>query len=188
MLTYIITARYLDYRDEVEFFQCLQRAAANPIVLGEAGDPRKMYMIGDFGDYLKRQGRVKDSLVLFKHVIGSNLIPADMYRFYLAESCNINEEYEGVGDILKYLYCKRVFEADPDFLTMFEENNGVCLREATYDILTRVAIHYIDTGDAFKNKGDALKNAGDHAGNYFQPIIYPLPTWVSSSYASHVWP
>ena len=125
IFTLVITAYYLDLTDidSVEYFQYLKRAAANPIILGEAGDPRKMYMIGDLADYYKRKRRTKEAQILIKHVIDSNIIPADLYRFYLAESYTHTKDYDKAAEILSYLYCKRAFKADPEQLSIFEEHN-----------------------------------------------------------------
>ena len=167
-LYFVITARYLDYRDEAEYFQYLKRAAANPIILSVAGDLRKLYAIGDLGDYYKRNNRLKDAQVLFKHIVDSNAVPADLFRFYLAESYTLAKEYESAKEILHSLYCKRVFEADTELMSIFEEYNKVCLREAVYDILTRVTANLLDIANGIKDKGVA----------YFSYITLP--------YVSHV--
>lgn len=101
-----------------------------------------------------------------------------MYRFYLAESSNMTKEYEGVGEILKYLYCKCVFEADSEFLAYFEDNNGVCLREAVYDILTRVTAHLLEIANGIKEKGDAFAAAGKHTGNCYYNMLYTSPIYL----------
>ena len=146
--------------------QFVQRAAANPIVLGEAGDPRKMYMIGDLADYYKRKGCHKEAQALIKHVIDSHLVPADLYRFYLAESYTHTKDYDKAAEILSYLYCKRVFKAETALLRIFEGHNKVCLREAVYDILNRVIKPYLEKGVEYKEKGDVFADAGDHAGEF----------------------
>ena len=173
-LYFVITARYLDYRDHAEYFQYLQRAAANPIILSVAGDLRKLYAIGDLGDYYKRNNRLKDAQVLFKHIVDSNAVPADLFRFYLAESYTLAKEYESAKEILHSLYCKRVFEADTELMSIFEEYNKVCLREAVYDVLNRWGKPYLRKSIEHQKKGEALRAAGDRAGknccNHSSPI------------------
>ena len=173
--TFDATAYFLDCDswDGVEF-KYLQRAAANPIILGDAGDPRKMYMIGDFGDYFKRNKRHKEAQALFTHVIDSNLIPPDLYRFYLAESYTLSEDYVKAAEIATYLYCKREFKVNQKFLSIFEEYNKVCLREAVYDVLNRWGKPYLRKSIEHQKKGEALRAAGDRAGknccNHSSPI------------------
>ena len=173
--TFDITAYFLDCDDwdGVEF-KYLQRAASNPIILGEPGDPRKMYIIGNFGDYFKRNKRHKEAQALFTHVIDSNLIPPDLYRFYLAESYTLSEDYVKAAEIATYLYCKREFKVNQKFLSIFEEYNKVCLREAVYDVLNRWGKPYLRKSIEHQKKGEALRAAGDRAGknccNHSSPI------------------
>ena len=173
-LYFVITARYLDYRDEAEYFQYLKRAAANPIILSVAGDLRKLYAIGDLGDYYKRNNRLKDAQVLFKHIVDSNAVPADLFRFYLAESYTLAKEYESAKEILHSLYCKRVFEADTELMSIFEEYNKVCLREAVYDVLNRSGKPYLRKSIEHQKKGEALRAAGDRAGSYRCNHLFPI--------------
>ena len=123
-------------------------------------------MIGNLADNFRSQDREKDAQTLFKYIIDSNLIPADLYRFHLANSYMQTREYDEAGDILSSLYCKRVFEARSEYLSFFEEQNrGVCFREAIYRMLDHLNEHYFDLGQEHSKKGEALAAAGNQAGN-----------------------
>ena len=165
-ISHITTAHYLGLGGSAERLKCIQRAIANPIHLGEADDSDKMYMIGNLADNFRSQDREKDAQTLFKYIIDSNLIPADLYRFHLANSYMQTREYDEAGDILSSLYCKRVFEARSEYLSFFEEQNrGVCFREAIYRMLDHLNEHYFDLGQEHSKKGEALAAAGNQAGN-----------------------
>ena len=79
-----------------------------------------MYMIGNLANEFRSQDREKDAQTLLKYIIDSNLIPADLHRFYLASSYTQTGEYDEAGGILSSLYCKRVFEARPEYLSFLK--------------------------------------------------------------------
>ena len=167
-ISLITVAHYLGLGGSADRLKCIQRVIANPIVLGGAEEADKMYMIGNLANDFRSQDREKDAQTLLKYIIDSNLIAADLRRFYLASSYTQTEEYGEAGDILSSLYCKRVFDARSEYLSFLDEQNGeVCFREAIYRMLDHLNEHYFDLGKEHSKKGEALAAAGDQTGNWY---------------------
>ena len=165
-ISLISAAHHLGLGGSAERLKCIQRAIANPIHLGEADDSDKMYMIGNLANDFRLQDREKDAQTLLKYIIDSNHIPADLYRFHLANSYMQTREYDEAGDILSSLYCKRVLEGEPEYLSFFEDVSGLCLREAICILLSGVSEQYFDLSNECSKKGDALAAAGNQTGKW----------------------
>ena len=163
----ILTAHYLGRRNSPEYLQYLQRAVANPIVIGRPSDPKKVYLAGNLADYYMRHRRLKEAQALFKHIIDSKLVPADVYRYHLADAYMHSDNYDEAGELFCDLYCKREFEAEPEYLSIFEMQSGKCLREAVCKGLAFLSDYYFNLSGECRNKGEALATGGDNAGECY---------------------
>lgn len=127
----------------------------------------KMYFVGNLADHYKMKSRFKEAQTLLKYIIDSKLVPADLYRFHLAEAYLRDKEFDEAGDLFIDLYCRRVFEAKPEYLSLFEMQTGRCLREAIHRGLDFLGERYFFHSNEYKRRGEALAANGNSFGKCY---------------------
>ena len=131
----------------------MQRAVANEFVLAQPRCLAKISMIGDLGAAYYEAGRYVEAQAQFRRVIDSGLVPADHYRFSLAEAYHASANYDDAAEILVPLFCKHVYATEAERLS---QQHGLDFRERVYQLMIEVSYLYWVQGHECDKAGDDL--------------------------------